>query len=140
MGGQNSYLPSGGFSEYLYHQVGETITANGVSGKVIQKSGDDRSHNGLPKYSNTSNIYFKIDDKSGIIEQARIYKDRKVTLDFDWGHTHNNFKEGVVHVHEWHEDENGNWVRSKEGRCLNNDEIKKYGELLKKANPTIKLR
>ena len=34
MGAQKSYRPSGGFSEYLYHQVGEAIVADGISGKV----------------------------------------------------------------------------------------------------------
>lgn len=36
MGGQREYIKSGGFSEYLYHQVGETLSSNGVSGKVIE--------------------------------------------------------------------------------------------------------
>ena len=35
MGGQREYIKSGGFSEYLYHQVGETLSFNGVSGKVM---------------------------------------------------------------------------------------------------------
>lgn len=140
MGGQRSYLSSGGFSEYLYHQVGETITANGVSGKVIEPYGDNPSHSGLPQYSNTSSVYFKLDDKTGLIEQARIYDGRKVSYDFDWGHTHKDHKTGTVHVHEWHQDSKGRWIRSSEPRCMNNDEIKKYGELLKKANPNVKLR
>lgn len=140
MGGQREYIKSGGFSEYLYHQVGETLFSNGVSGKVIEKQGDDRSHNGLPKYSNTSEVYFKLDDETKIIEQARIYKDRKVAYDFDWGHTHKEYKEGIVHVHEWYLNKNGDWVRSNKPRLLNNDEIKKYGDLLKKANPNVKFR
>jgi hypothetical protein len=140
MGGQRSYLESGGFSEYLYHQVGETITANGISGKVIEPYGNNLSHSGLPQYSNTSNIYFKLDDKTGKIEQARVYDGRKVAYDFDWGHTHKEYNAGIVHVHEWHKNSSGNWVRSSKPRGMNNDEIKKYGPLLKKANSEVRLR
>lgn len=35
MGMQRLYYDSGGFSKYLYHQVGETIIAsNGIEGKI----------------------------------------------------------------------------------------------------------
>jgi len=140
MGGVSAYLDTGGFSEYLYHQVGDVISANGVSGKVLAKEGDDRSHEGLPTYSNTSEVYFKLKEYTNIVEQARIYKDRQAVLDFDWGHDHHEFKEGVVHVHEWYKNKNGKWVRSSKARHLNNEEMKKYGDLLKKANPNIKFR
>lgn len=140
MGGQREYIKSGGFSEYLYHQVGETLSSNGVSGKIIEKQGNDRALDGLPKYSNTSEVYFKLDDQTKLIEQARIYKDRQVAYDFDWGHTHKEYKEGVIHVHEWEMDKNGKWVRSNKPRLLNNSEIKKYGELLKIANLNVMFR
>ena len=43
----------------LYYQDGETIVAsNGVEGKVVVKI-DGSSHDGLPIYSNTSEVYFK---------------------------------------------------------------------------------
>lgn len=140
MGGQNEYIGTGGFSQYLFHQVGDVIEADGVSGKILEKSGDDRSHDGLPKYSNTSRVYFKQDDVTRMVEQARIYEDRLVAYDFDWGHTHKEFLSGIVHVHEWHLNKNGKWVRSRNPRLMNDDEIRKYGNLLKKANPNVKFR
>ena len=124
----------------MYHQIGETLSSNGVSGKVIEKQGNDRAHDGLLKYSNTSDVYFKLDDQTKLIEQARIYKDRLVAYDFDWGHTHKEYKEGVIHVHEWYLNKKGKWVRSNKSRLLNNSEIEKYGELLKKANPKVMFR
>lgn len=140
MGGQRAYIPSGGFKEYLYHQIGDTITANGLSGKVISKIGGSFGHDGLPHYSNTSKIYFKL-DKNGKVEQARIYNKRIPSLDIDWGHPHHEFPQGIVHVHEYYKDNHGNWHRDEINvRFMNNAEIKKYGELLKKANPNIKFR
>ncbi len=140
MGGQREYIPSKGFTEYLYHQIGDTLTANGVSGKVIAKQGTDNLHDGLPKYSNTSKVYFKLDDVTNMIEQARVYENRCVAYDFDWGHTHKEYTAGIVHVHEWYENKNGKWIRSNKPRLLNNDEITKYGNLLKKANPNVRFR
>ena len=143
MGDVKSYNPSGGFDQYLYTQVGEPFTApNGVQGKIITKySSANNFHESLPKYSNTSEVYLKRSDKgTHPVEQARIYKDRKVVLDFDWGHTHKTFQQGIVHVHEWHYNNQGKWVRCENPRYLNNDEIRKYGDLLKLAYPNIKFR
>lgn len=144
MGDFANYLPSGGFSQYLYHDVGEVITAdNGVQGKVINKftdPNDEEFHESLPLYSNTSEVYFKKSDEGDHpIEQARVYKDRHPLFDFDWGHSHKNYKEGTVHVHVWYKNNNGQWQRG-EPRQLNNDEIARYGDLLKKANSNVKLR
>lgn len=133
-------MPTGGFSEYLYHQIGDTITANGISGKVIAKYDGDPEHDGLPIYSNTSKVYFKLGD-GGKVEQARIYDGRKAVFDFDWGHPHHQFDKGVVHVHEHGVNKKGRWERSiKPVRYMNNEEMTKYGELLKKANPDVKFR
>lgn len=140
MGAQKSYRPSGGFSEYLYHQVGEAIVADGMSGKVIKRTEQDNTHDGLPLYSNSSRVYFKLDKERGIIEQARVYDGRRVVLDFDWGHTHKDYKEGTVHVHIWHINDKGKWVRGAEPRLMNNEEIKFYGNLLRKANPNVRFR
>jgi len=145
MGDLKNFNPDGGFDEYLYHQVGDTITAsNGVQGKVINKNEDtmDESfHDSLPLYSNTSEVYFKRSDEyPHEIEQARVYIDRKAALDFDWGHAHGSHEKGVVHVQEWYLDHRNRWVRSKVERGLNNDEIKRYGELLRLANPNVRLR
>lgn len=119
---------------------GEILSSNGISGKVIQRHGDGRSHNGLPKYSNTSAVYFKLDDETRIIERARIYNDRHVAYDFDWGHDHKDYVAGVVHVHVWYLNKNGEWVRGSNPRLLNSDEINKYGDLLKMANSEVKFR
>lgn len=142
MGNGREYLPSGGFSQYLYHQVGETITAsNGVQGKVVTEYSDnEKYHSSLPQYSNTSEVYFKNDDVTHTVEQARVYKDRKVAFDLDWGHQHKEFPKGVVHVHEWRLDRNGNWTRTGKVRYMNNEEMARYGELLRLANPNVKFR
>ena len=41
MGGQNYYKAEGGFSRYLYHQVGEIIEINGIRAKIIEYLGDE---------------------------------------------------------------------------------------------------
>lgn len=145
MGDFKSYNPSGGFDQYTYHQVGETITAsNGVQGKVINGNSDEKDelfHESLPIFSNTSEVYFKRnDEKPHEIEQARIYKNRKAALDFDWGHGHGEHEKGVVHVQEWYCNNKGKWVRRKKARGLSNEEIERYGELIKLANPNARLR
>jgi len=145
MGDVKYYNEAGGFDECLYHQVGDTITAsNGVQGKVINSNNDptDESfHDSLPIYSNTSEVYFKKSDVGQHeIEQARVYHNRKAALDFDWGHAHGSHEKGVVHVQEWHFNKNGQWVRQKRERGMSNEEIARYGELLKLANPNVRLR
>jgi len=145
MGDVKHFIESGGFDEYLYHQVGDTITSsNGVQGKVINGNGDPSDeyfHDSLPIYSNTSEVYFKRNDLGQHdIEQARVYHDRKAALDFDWGHAHGSHEKGVVHVQEWHYNKKGEWVRKKGERGLSNEEIDRYGELLKLANPNVRLR
>lgn len=140
MGAQQLYQSSGGFKEYLYHQVGDTISANGITGKVIAKTGGQPGHDGLPLYSNTSKVYFKLDEH-GMIEQARIYDGRKAVYDIDWGHVHDDFKIGMVHIHAFSYTSNGDVDRKqKNARFLNDEEMEKYGALLKKANPNIKFR
>jgi len=129
----------------LYYQVGDTITAeNGVQGKIIDEytiNSKMKFHSSLPIYSNTSEVYFKKSDKGKhLVEQARVYIGRKAALDFDWGHTHGGHAKGVVHVHVWHQDSKGNWVRSSNPRYMNNSEIARYGDLIKKANPNARLR
>jgi len=145
MGCVKNFNSNGGFDEYLYHQVGETITAsNGVQGKVINKNddpADELFHDSLPIYSHTSEVYLKRNDRlPHEIEQARVYINRKAALDFDWGHAHGSHEKGVVHVQEWHYNKKGKWVRKKEERGLSNEEIARYGELLKLANPNVRLR
>lgn len=146
MGLQREYIKAGGFSSYLYTQKGETIvSSNGVEGKVVEKI-DGAAFDGLSIYSNTSEVYFKRGHKGEII-QARIYKDRKPVCDFDWGHPHTNkgskesFEKGVVHVQEFIQKPDGSWSRnSHKARYMSPAEMARYGELLKKVNPTVKLR
>ena len=140
------YNPAGGFSQYLYIQKGDVIKAsNGVEGKVVEKI-EVSSYDGLPTFSNTREVYFKVNGKGEVV-QARIYKDRKPVGDFDFDHEHTNprsgekFQPGVVHVQEWKQKPNGGWYRdSKHARHMSPDEMKRYGELIKKANPDVKLR
>ena len=120
MGNSREYIKSGGFSQYLYYQVGETITAsNGVQGEIVSEYRDFRQfHSSLPKFSNNSKVYFKLDDEEKTAEQARVYVNRRAALDFDWGHAHRQFLDGVVHVHEWHASEDGKWKRDDEPRLM----------------------
>lgn len=146
MGLQREYIESGGFSTYLYYQSGETIVAsNGVEGKIIRKI-DGSSFDGLPILSNSSEVYLKR-NKDGVITQARIYKDRMPVCDFDFDHSHQNgkrgesFEKGIVHVQEFKKKPDGSWFRdSKHARYMSSKEIERYGELLKRANPNIKLQ
>lgn len=140
MGGFRKYNPEGGFSEYLYHQVGETVSANGITAKIVTRIDDDSFHSSLPAYSNTSIAYAKCSDKgSHEVEQLRIYENRKASIDFDWGHRHGDCVAGVVHVHI--APKNGNIHGDVSGvRYMNNDEISKYGPIIKALNPNAKFR
>lgn len=131
MGGQRHYNEDGGFSEYLYYSVGDVIQADGLSGKVIAKSGDKVGHSSLPNYSNTSTHYFRM-GKDGHIDQMRVYENRKMKLDFDWGHPHGKkFPKGLVHVQ----------IReSGTVRLMTDEEIAKYGNFLRKADPNVRFR
>lgn len=118
--------------------------SNGVVGKIVEII-DKTAYDGLPILSNTSEVYFKANANKEII-QARIYKNREPVCDFDWDHDHTNkngekFEAGTVHVQPFKKDAKGNWKRDdKHARYLSDDEIKRYGELLKIANPKIKLK
>jgi hypothetical protein len=115
--------------------------SKGLSGKVILEMGDTDYHSGLPVWSKKSLIYFKKDDsRSHQIEQMRVFSNRRVALDFDWNHKHKRYAMGIVHVHEWHFDSNGKWVRSVSPRYMNDEEMKTYGEIIKNANPNVKFR
>lgn len=126
-----------------YYQCDGTIITDsaGLSGKVVTEISDTDYHSSLPTWSKTSEIYFKRDDDGNHeIEQMRLFNKRRVSLDFDWNHKHKEFPKGVVHVHEWYSDRNGNWVRKKHPRFMNDDEIATYGEIILLANPNARLR
>lgn len=134
MGNQRQYNPSGGFSDYKYHSVGDVIKADGLTGKVIAKN--DSGPNNLPNYSNTSTYYFRM-GPDGNIDQMRMYENRKMKLDFDWGHVHGDketgkvYPKGVVHVQD---------RETGKVRYMNNAEIKKYAKFLRAADPNVKFR
>lgn len=141
MGHQRYYLQDGGFSSYLYHQVGDSIlSSNGLEGKVLDKIENDKSHDGLPLFSNTSEIYFKRSDETGQIEQARIYDGRLPKVDLDWEHGHGDIPRGIVHVHEFHMNSKGKWIRIGKVRLMTDSEIYRYGELLLNANYNIRFK
>ena len=81
-----------------------------------------------------------------MVWQAKVYKDRKTVLDFDWSHTHKNsdgrvFNKGTVHVQVYQVNSDGSLTRlSKEARLMNNQEMKKYGPILKYFSPNVKFR
>lgn len=140
MGNSRFYNAGGGFTVNEYHQEGDTIYYDGLKGKIIVKN--EANKNGLPPHSGTSDFYAGKRTRTGEIIQVRFYKDRKQHIDFDWGHEHTNqkgdksrFPMGTVHVHVY---ENG--VRSRIARHMNNDEITRFGALLKSLNPDVKFR
>ncbi len=147
MGSAKSFNPSGGFSDYEYHQIGETLYIDGFRGKVIAKwdaDGNYDFHSGLPGHSGTSDFYAKPGGRSGELVQVKLFSERSQIVDFDWGHNHfagkgagkSIFPKGVVHVQTYSK----NGSRTGVTRYMNNTEIKKYGHLLKVLNPDVKFR
>jgi len=128
-----------------YEAVGNVKIVSGVKGKIVKRSGTDGSHSNLPQYAVTSDMYFRKND-SGVC-QARVYLDHKMTIDFDWSHTHTNktdgrhFERGVVHVQVWQQKSDGTFTRlSDNARMMSNAEMKKYGSLIKAFCPKVKFR
>ena len=148
MGNQREYIPQAGFSQYLYddHPLWQTKTIGGIRGKVVKVITDPTgSHFGLPTYSNTSDMYFRI-DRTGKVIQAKLYLNRRQCIDFDWGHRHRNdgdgrvFEKGTVHVQTYSVLSDGSTRRNSEARYMSNEEIEKYGELIRAFNPEVKFR
>lgn len=144
MGNQREFISTGGFSQYLYMDESQSVTINGVKGKMVSKKADPTgTHDGLPTYSNTCDIYFK-KGEDGLACQAKLYKERRAVLDFDWDHNHTNadgskFEAGTVHVQVYKVDKQGNIVRmSKYARRMTDEEVKKYGPIILHFNPNVK--
>lgn len=141
MGAARQYNPSGGFYNHEYHQEGDTIYYDGLKGKIVVKNEENK--NGLPPYSGTSDFYAGKRTRTGEIVQVKFYEKRIQSVDFDWGHIHTegdgknkvSFPEGVVHVQTYVDGK-----RTGITRYMNNEEIKKYGSMLKKLNPNVKFR
>ncbi len=153
MGNQRQFNPEGGFTQYLYEKVPkyDTVTINGVKAKVIREIGDTDGHSSLPTYTDKADMYLK-EGKSGDVIQARYYgKDRRVLFDIDWGHGHHNdpkaggngktFENGVAHVQLYAVDGQGELVRlSNKARYMNNEEMKKFKDIIRHYNPNVKFR
>ncbi len=71
-------------SEYV--SLGRKGTENGVTGHLIKKKDSTDTHTNLPRYANSSDMYFRQNAKG--ICQARVYIGQKMFLDFDWSHDH----------------------------------------------------
>lgn len=156
MGSQRSYQRGhNDFYSFEYETTSPRVTLNGVSGKVVEKKPAfyDKHHD-LPIYGGTSDVYFARDEE-GRITQAKVYDEKRLaTIDLDWDHTHTNkdgtvFKKGTVHVQEYRtvrvEDAKTGKIRNQTTRCflarlMTQEEINKYGPLLRHFNPQIKFR
>lgn len=94
MGGSKGFAER---NEYKYKSIG---TVEGI--KVL--AGLRGEHN-LPKYSDTSTAYVKMGKSKGDTKDSprtiRIFKNGEVIKDIDWGHDHDSFKKGEIHVHEY---------------------------------------
>lgn len=137
------HIKEGGFSQYLYKDESRRVNINGVTGKMISKGVGGKSvHDGLPTYSNTCDIYFK-KGEDGLACQAKLYKERKAVLDFDWDHSHTNadgskFGAGTVHVQVYKVDKQGNIERmSKYARRMTGEEVRKYGPIIHYFNKNV---
>lgn len=146
MGNSRFYLSNGGFSEYLYETVGLPKVINGIKAKVVKLKTDELgTHSSLPQYSNSSDIYLRL-GKDRLPCQAKVYLSRRMCIDFDWNHTHNNsdgthFDKGTVHVQVYSVNKDGTLSRrSDNARYMTDREIELYGDVLKAFNPNIKLR
>jgi len=116
-----------------------------VKGTIVKRRGSD-THTNLPRYADKCDMYFR-QNVNGVC-QGRVYVNHKMTIDFDWSHSHTNksgdrrtFRVGVVHVQVWKECSDGTFVRiTDNARYMNNYEMKKYGPLLKAFCPSVKFR
>ncbi len=142
MGSQQSYRAERQFRSYLYTTISQKVTINEIKAKMVKlKSDKDGTHSSLPKYAETPDMYLRKGD-DGYAKQAKLYVNRKMTIDFDWGHNHKNkdtgevFAKGVVHVQVYHRDER----MSNHARLMTDAEIAKYGPILKKFCPNVKSR
>lgn len=144
MGNSAEYLLGNKPAPQQFVAVGQSVVVNGIKGKIVKRADDPNSHSALPFYSGTSDVYFRRTEKG--ICQARVYLERKMMLDFDWGHSHTNksdkqsFKTGVVHVQTWQWHSDGSFKRQPDARLMTSDEIRKYGKVIHHFAPDAKFR
>jgi hypothetical protein len=147
MGNAVEFLIGGGKrgadSEYV--QIGATKIINGVKGHIVKRRGDSDQHTNLPRYADTSEVYFR--QNATNVCQARVYIGKKMCIDFDWSHNHVNktdgrtFKTGTIHVQVWQWHSDGSFTRlSDAARLMNNFEMKRYGGIIKAFCPNVKFR
>lgn len=145
---QQSYDNDPDFKNPQYATVKDSeYEYNGIKAKMVHLATDKEGKpSGLPQYANTSDMYFR-GLKMGQAIQAKVYKDHRMVLDFDWSHTHTNkgdrrvFEAGTVHVQEYRVGKDGNITRlSDQARLMTTDEIKRYGEIILHFNPNVKFR
>lgn len=136
--------PSSAESQFV--SLSEVRVVNGVRGRIVKRRGDPDTHTSLPQYARTSDMYFRLNEKG--VCQGRVYLKHKVVLDFDWSHNHRNkgkdhrcFKAGTIHVQMWEHHADGSMTRlSNDARSMSNQEMKKYGPIIKSFCPWVKLR
>lgn len=135
-----------GGAKYEYEVIGKSRVVGGIKGEILKRKDSLGTHSNLPQYAVTSNMYFR-QNVYGVC-QGRVYLEHKICIDFDWSHQHINkgtngrvFKSGVVHVQVWKQNFDGTFTRvSNRARSMSNDEMKKYGPLIKSFCPTVKFR
>lgn len=148
MANGQSYENDPEFKDPQYRTVpGSEYEYKGVKAKMIHLATDEKGKSsGLPQYSNQSDMYFR-GHEMGKALQAKVYKDHRMVLDFDWSHNHKNkgngatFQTGTVHVQEYRVDNNGKIHRlSNQARLMTDAEISKYGNIILHFNPNVKFR
>lgn len=160
MGDQRVYIRGrNDLYAYLYTTLSTRVTINGVTGRIVAEKHDPwGEHQHLPSFSKTCDVYFSL-GKGGEVNQAKLYENGMMKLDFDWDHAHCNrvngrvtevFPQGVVHVQEYEAvkvngKRKGKPVfsfrrKSNQARLMTDAEIEKYGPLLRHFNPNVKFR
>lgn len=146
MGNSAEFLAGGRRGEDSeYVSIGSAKIVNNVKGRIVKRRGDSDTHSNLPRYADTSEVYFR-KNANGVC-QARVYLNNKMCIDFDWSHNHTNkgdnrsFKAGTVHVQVWKWHPDGSFTRlSNDARFANNAEMKKYGPIIKSFCSSVKFR
>lgn len=148
MGNQRHHLGGGQFDKKLYEAIpGSTIEMHGLKCEIIKKVDDkDGRNSNIPQYSATSDAYLVL-GKDGKVKQLRLFKDHRMSVDYDWGHDHTNigdgkhFSKGTVHVQTYHTNADETISRlTNNARFMNNQEMKIIGEIIHHYNPNVKFR